>query len=149
MVVFLITLCLKDWLFETKGLEYTGYSMFGGRMCPTLAESCCTSIRTLLFKDINDSLMAVCCAHAWPQITFFATDFLWICKNVPNLCGISWLRGRCLCSLVNPCVYAECRSLLLSICQGAVRATLGTEALSVPQNLAREAFAPLGQGEAS
>ena len=76
MVVFLITLCLKDWLFETKGLEYTGYSMFGGRMCPTLAESCCTSIRTLLFKDINDSLMAVCCAHAWPQITFFATDFL-------------------------------------------------------------------------
>ena len=58
-------------------------------------------------------------------------------------------RGRCLCSLVNLGVYAECRSLLLSICQGAVRATLGTEALSVPQNLAREAFAPLGQGEAS
>ena len=43
------------------------------------------------------------------------------------------VRGRCLCSLLNLGVYAECRSLLLSICQGAVRATLGTEALSVPQ----------------
>ena len=63
MVGFLMTLCLKDWLFETKGLEYTGYSMFGGRMCPTLAESPRTSIKTFPFKDINDSLMAVCCAH--------------------------------------------------------------------------------------
>ena len=142
MVGFLITLCLKDWLFETKGLEYTGYSMFGGRMCPTLAESSCTSIRTLLFKDINDSLMAVCCAHAWPQITFFATDFLWICKNVPNLCGISWLRGRCLCSLVNPCVYAECRSLLLSICQGGCEGHFEHRGPLCSLNLARATFAP-------
>ena len=58
--------------------------MFGGYMCPTLAESCRTSIKTFPFKDINDSLMAVCCAHASQLKSLFSNRFSGDLQKLPK-----------------------------------------------------------------